>query len=87
MSSAVNSDNLSGGNLQNWSTHPGGPPHHDIPDPHPMPPHGVPPHPYGPALGDGPASGVGGGEGSIGQNSFVAREYSYAAMLGGKWSR
>ena len=52
-----------------------------------MPPHGVPPHPYGPALGDGPASGVGGGEGSIGQNSFVAREYSDAAMLGGKWSR
>ena len=49
MSSAVSSDNLSGGNLQNWSTHPGGPPHHDIPDPHPMPPHGVPPHSYGPA--------------------------------------
>ena len=46
------------------------------------------PHPYGPALGDGPASGVGGGEGSIGQNSFVAREYiHYAAMLGGKWRR
>jgi len=51
---------------------------HDIPPPHPLP-HPIPPGPGMPPHPPGPPHDP--------EHSFVAREYAYAAMLGGKWRR